>query len=92
MATFLFHDSNKAAFINGLNKLLKDNSIDYKISKRDVIDTPSAAKAQFTLYVSDEPQVVDILKQAVKSKHFDFTFKEIDLKEVITKSKNLESK
>jgi hypothetical protein len=88
MATFLFHDSNKAAFINGLNKLLKDNSIDYKISKQDVIDTPSVTKTQFTLYVSDEPQVIDILKQAVKSKHFDFAFKEIDLKEVITKSKS----
>jgi hypothetical protein len=88
MATFLFHDSNKAAFINGVNKLLKDNSIDYKISKRDVIDTPSPAKAQFTLYVSDEPQVVDILKQAEKSKHFDFSFKEIDLKEIINKSKS----
>jgi hypothetical protein len=87
MATFLFHDSNKAAFINGLNKLLKDNSIDYKISKRDVIDTPSPAKAEFTMYVSDEPQVIDILKQAMKSKHFDFAFKEIDLKEVIAKSK-----
>lgn len=88
MATFLFHDSNKAAFINGLNKLLKDNSIDYKISKRDVIDTPSADKAKFTIYVSDEPQVVDILKQAEKSKHFDFAFKEIDLKEIINKSKS----
>jgi hypothetical protein len=87
MATFLFHDSNKAAFINGVNKLFKDNSIDYKISKRDVIDTPSVDKAKFTIYVSDEPQVVDILKQAEKSKHFDFSFKEIDLKEIITKSK-----
>lgn len=87
MATFLFHDKNKAAFVNGLNNLFKDNNIKVKISKNDLIDTPSPSKTEFTLYISDDPAIVDILKQAEKSKYFDFSFKEIDLKEIIKQSK-----
>ena len=87
MATFLFRDANKAAFVNGANKLFKDNSIDLEVSQNDLLDTPSADKAEFTLYVSDEPQIVDILKNAEKNKYFSFPFREIDLKEAIKESK-----
>jgi hypothetical protein len=87
MATFLFRDANKAAFVNGANKLFKDNGIDLEVSQNDLLDTPSADKAEFTLYVSDEPQIVDILKNAENDKYFSFPFREIDLKEAIKESK-----
>jgi len=90
MATFLFHDRNKAAFINGVNKLFKDNSIEQEISNTDLIDTPSAKKAEFTIFITDEPQEAEILKQAEKDKYFSFPFREIDLKEIIEKSKSLQ--
>ena len=87
MATFLFRDANKAAFVNGANKLFKDNGIDLEVSQNDLLDTPSADKAEFTLYVSDEPQIVDVLQNAEKNKYFSFPFREIDLKEAIKESK-----
>jgi len=87
MATFLFRDANKAAFVNGANKLFKDNGIDLEVSQNDLLDTPSADKAEFTLYVSDEPQIVDVLQNAEKNKYFSFPFREIDLKEAIIESK-----
>ena len=90
MATFLFHDRNKAAFINGVNKLFKDNSIEQEISNTDLIDTSSAKKAEFTIFITDEPQEAEILKQAEKDKYFSFPFREIDLKEIIEKSKSLQ--
>jgi len=87
MATFLFRDANKAAFVNGANKLFKDNGIDLEVSQNDLLDTPSPNKAEFTLYVSDEPPIVDILQNAEKNKYFSFPFREIDLKEAIKESK-----
>lgn len=87
MATFLFRDENKAAFINGANNLFKDNDLNFEISKDDLIDAPSPDKVEFTVYVTDDPQTTDVLKNAEKSKYFSFPFREIDLKEVIAESK-----
>ncbi len=87
MATFLFRDANKAAFVNGANKLFKDNNIEVEVSDADLLDTPSPDKVEFTLYVSDEPQIVDVLQNAEKTKYFSFPFREIDLKEAIKESK-----
>jgi hypothetical protein len=91
MATYLFKDANKAAFVNGINTLFKDNGLDYEISTTDLLDA-LPGKAEFTFYITDDPTEDDILKNAEKIKYFKFPFKSIDLKEVIKESKKLKKK
>ena len=85
MATYLFKDANKAAFVNGVNTLFKDNGLDYEISTTDLLDA-MPGKAEFTFYITDDPQEDDILKNAEKKKYFTFPFRSIDLQEVIKES------
>jgi hypothetical protein len=85
MATYLFKDANKAAFVNGVNTLFKDNGLDYEISTTDLLDA-LPGKVEFTFYITDDPQEDDILKNAEKTKYFTFPFRSIDLQEVIKES------
>lgn len=86
MATYLFRDDNKAAFINGMNALFSENNLDREISSADLIDTPSADKTEFTLFITDDPQEISILDQAIKAKHFGFPLRQIDLKSMVKES------
>ena len=86
MATYLFRDDNKAAFVNGMNALFSDNSLDREISSADLIDTPSADKTEFTLFITDDPQEISILDNAIKDKHFGFPLRQIDLKSMVKES------
>ena len=85
MATYLFKDANKAAFVNGVNNLFKDNGLDREISSTDLLDA-LPGKAEFTFFITDDPQEDDILKDAEKTKYFQFPFRAIDLQEVIKES------
>jgi hypothetical protein len=91
MATYLFKDANKAAFVNGVNTLFKDNGLDREISSTDLLDA-MPGKAEFTFYITDDPQEDDILKNAERTKYFSFPFRAIDLQEMIKESKKLQSK
>ena len=91
MATYLFRDANKAAFVNGVNTLFKDNGLNREISSTDLLDA-LPGKAEFTFFITDDPQEDDILKNAEKTKYFSFPFRAIDLKEMIAESKKLQSK
>jgi hypothetical protein len=91
MATYLFKDANKAAFVNGINNLFKDNGLDREISSTDLLDA-MPGKAEFTFYITDDPQEDDILKNAEKIKYFTFPFRAIDLQEMIKESKKLQPK
>ena len=86
MATYLFRDENKAAFINGFNSLLKKNNVDNLTSSTDLVDTPSAAKVEFTLFITEDPTEISILNQAIKDKYFTFAVREIDLKSMVKES------
>jgi hypothetical protein len=86
MATYLFKDANKAAFVNGVNNLFKDNGLNREISSTDLLDA-LPGKAEFTFYITDDPQEDDILKNAEKTKYFTFPFRAIDLQEIIKESK-----
>ena len=85
MATYLFKDANKAAFVNGVNTLFKDNGLDYEISTTDLLDA-LPGKAEFTFFITDDPTENEILKNAENKNYFNFQFKEIDLQEVIKES------
>ena len=91
MATYLFKDANKAAFVNGVNNLFKDNGLDREISSTDLLDA-MPGKAEFTFYITDDPQEDDILKKAEKTKYFSFPFRAIDLQEMIKESKKFKNK
>jgi hypothetical protein len=91
MATYLFKDANKAAFVNGVNTLFKDNGLDYEISSTDLLDA-MPGKAEFTFYITDDPQEDDILKNAENKKYFTFPFRSIDLQEMIRESKKKSKK
>jgi hypothetical protein len=88
MATYLFKDANKAAFVNGVNNLFKDNGLNREISSTDLLDA-MPGKAEFTFYITDDPQEDDILKNAENKKYFTFPFRSIDLQEMIRESKKL---
>ena len=49
-------------------------------------------KAEFTFYITDDPQEDDILKNAENKKYFSFPFRSIDLQEMIRESKKLQKK
>jgi hypothetical protein len=49
-------------------------------------------KAQFTFFITDDPQEDDILKNAEKIKYFSFPFRAIDLQEMIKESKKFQPK
>jgi hypothetical protein len=87
MATYLFRDENKAAFVNGLNSLFSKNKLEREISSNDLIDTPSADKTEFTLFITDDSQEISILDQAISVKHFNFPLRQIDLKSIVKESK-----
>ena len=91
MATYLFKDANKAAFVNGVNNLFKDNGLDREISSTDLLDA-MPGKAEFTFYITDVPQEDDILKKAEKDGYFKFPFRAIDLQEMIRESKKFKNK
>ena len=91
MATYLFKDANKAAFVNGANNLFKDNGLNREISTTDLLDA-LPGKAEFTFYIPTDTQEDDILKDAEKKGYFKFTFKSIDLQEMIKESKKLQNK
>ena len=91
MATYLFKDANKAAFVNGVNNLFKDNGLDREIYSTDLLDA-MPGKAEFTFYITDDPQEDDILKNAENKKYFSFPFRSIDLQEMIRESKKLQKK
>lgn len=91
MATYLFKDANKAAFINGINNLFKDNDLDREINSTDLLDA-IPGKVEFTFFITDDPQEDDILKNAEKNKYFKFPFKSIDLQKMIAESKKLQPK
>ena len=86
MATYLFKVANKAAFVNGVNNLFKDNGLDREVSSTDLLDA-MPGKAEFTFYITDDPQEDDILKNAEKDGYFKFPFRAIDLQEIIKESK-----
>jgi len=86
MATYLFKDANKAAFVNGVNNLFKDNGLDREIDSTDLLDA-MPGKDQFTFFITDDPQEDDILKNAEKNGYFKFPFRAIDLQEIIKESK-----
>ncbi len=91
MATYLFKDANKAAFVNGVNTLFKDNGLDREIDSTDLLDA-MPGKAHFTFFIPDDPQEDDILKNAEKTKYFSFPFRSINLQEIIKESKKLAKK
>jgi hypothetical protein len=91
MATYLFRDANKAAFVNGANNLFKDNGLNREISTTDLLDA-LPGKAEFTFYIPMDIQEDDILKDAEKKGYFKFAFRAIDLKEMIKESKKLSKK
>ena len=85
MATYLFKDANKAAFINGVNTLFKDNGLNYEIDSTDLLDA-MPGKAEFTFFITDSPQEDDILKNAEKTKYFTCPFRSIELATIIKES------
>lgn len=86
MATYLFRDANKAAFINGANSLFKSNNLENSVSEDDLLDTPPN-KAEFTLFVTEDPQEIAVLNQAIEKKHFSFPIKDVDLTKMIKESR-----
>ena len=91
MATYLFKDENKAAFVNGANSLFSKNGLNHEISQSDLLNTPPG-KAEFTLFVTEDPQEITVIDQAIEDKHFGFPLRSIDLKSMIRESKSKSKK
>jgi rRNA maturation protein Rpf1 len=50
------------------------------------LDTPPN-KQEFTLFVTEDPQEISVLDQAIENKHFSFAIKNVDLTKMIRESK-----
>ena len=86
MTSYLFHDKNKAAFLNGINSLFKKNALKTIVSSQDIINAPSADKAEFTLYTPISEKEAEIIDYAIKSKHFKFEIKKVNLNSIVKES------
>lgn len=83
MSSYLFKDSVKSAFINGVNKLYAESKINKKISSNDIIDNPPGEGIEFSLYTVEEPEMEQIVDDAIKDGYFSFDVKKINLKSII---------
>ena len=85
MTSYLFKDTNKAAFINGLNSLF-DEYDKPKVETRHLLNYPPG-KLDYTLYNTNDDREVEIIDQAISDNHFDFSVKKIDLKDMVNESR-----
>lgn len=87
MAEYLIHDRDKAAFINRMNKLLRQIEPGLELDSTNFIDVPGSGEDDMSIFVTDNPIEVSLLDMLVKKRKFSYPVKKVNLKEIIGASR-----
>lgn len=84
MAEYLLHDRDKAAFINRMNKLLKQIKPNMELDSTNFIDVPGNGGADdMTVFVTDNPIEQKMLEMLIDKNSFSYKIKKVNLKEIV---------
>jgi hypothetical protein len=88
MAEYLIHDKDKAAFINKMNKILKQIKPGFELDTTNFIDVPGSNTVDdMSIYVTNNPIEEKTVDAMVSNKAFSYPLKKINLKEIAIASR-----
>lgn len=88
MAEYLMHDKDKAAFINRMNKLLKQVKPGLELNSQNFIDVPGdGSDTDKSIFVTDDPLEEKLLDTLISKKVFSYPIKKVNLKEMVDASR-----
>ena len=89
MAEYLLHDRDKAAFINRMNKLLKQIKPNMELDSTNFIDVPGNGGADdMTVFVTENPIEEKMLEMLIDKNSFSYKIKKVNLKEIVGSLRN----
>lgn len=87
MAEYLMHDRDKAAFINRMNKLLKQVKPGLEVKSTNFIDVPGSGEDDMCIFVTTDPLEEKMLDMLIDKRAFSYKIKKVNLKEIIDASR-----
>ena len=88
MAEYLMYDKDKAAFINRMNKMLKQVKPNLELDSVNFIDIPGSNNGEDQcIFVTDSIIEEKLLDTLISNRAFSYTIKKIPLKEMIKTSR-----
>ena len=89
MAEYLLHDRDKAAFINRMNKLLKQVKPNMELDSTNFIDVPgSGGENDMSIFVTENPIEEKMLDMLIDKRSFSYKVKKVNLKEIVGSIRN----
>ena len=89
MAEYLLHDRDKAAFINRMNKLLKQVQPNMELDSTNFIDIPGSGKDDKCIFVTENPIEEKLLDTLLDKRAFSYKIKKVNLKEMVESLRSL---
>lgn len=88
MAEYLLKDRDKAAFINRLNKLLKQMKPGFELDTINFIDVPGSNTVEdMSIFVTENPVEEKMLDMLISKRAFSYPIKKVNLKEIAVASR-----
>ena len=88
MAEYLLKDRDKAAFINRLNKLLKQMKPGFELDTINFIDVPGSNTIEdMSIFVTENPVEEKMLDMLISKRAFSYPIKKVNLKEIAVASR-----
>jgi hypothetical protein len=88
MAEYLIHDKDKAAFINRMNKILKQIQPGFELTTTNFIDVPGSNTVDdMSIYVTENPIEEKTVDMLVSKRAFSYPLKKVNLKEIAIASR-----
>ncbi len=87
MAEYVIHDKDKAAFINRLNKLLKQMEPGFELDSTNFVDIPGSSTSEdMSIFVTEDPVEEKMVDMLVKKRVFSYPVKKISLRQMAKES------
>ena len=88
MAEYLMYDRDKAAFINKMNKILKQVGPGFELDSTNFLDIPGSGDSEDQcIFVTDSDIEEKLLDTLIDKRSFSYTIKKINLKEMVDASR-----
>lgn len=88
MSEYLLHDSDKAAFINKMNKLLNQIKPNLELNSETFIDIPGSGDEDMCVFVTEDPIEEKMLDLMIDKHKFSYKIKKVHLKGLVDSVKN----
>lgn len=87
MAEYVIHDKDKAAFINRMNKILKQMEPGFELDSTNFIDIPGSGTSEdMSIFVTEDPIEEKMVDMLVSKRAFSYPVKKISLKKMAKES------